>query len=60
LTTQEDPPAGYMIVHHRAAGSSSLYFGPFAGKAEIKDWAAAHPDVTGAIVPLYRTVDWSR
>lgn len=59
----EDQPNGWMIAHHRAAGSSTLHFGPFVTMGDVEKWMrdVGEPNrVSGLIIPLYRTVDWSR
>ncbi len=53
-------PDGYCIIHHRALGGSTLYFGPFTTVDEARDWLVEHPQVSPYIVHLYRTVDWRR
>lgn len=56
-------PDGYVIVHHRAAGSSTLYFGPFITQEEAFAWMDDVGDkerVNGMLIPLYLTVDWRR
>jgi len=56
----DDEPAGWFITHHRAAGSSSLHFGPFGSKAAAAIWLSQHPMVHGTMTPIYLTLDWSR
>lgn len=51
-------PDGFAIEHARA--TDTLNFGPFANTAEVRAFLKAHPDVRGTVVPLYKTVDWSR
>lgn len=53
---------GFIIIHHRASGSSSLYFGPFASVEEARAWVLENDakGVSGYIVPVYKSVDWSR
>lgn len=56
-------PHGWMIEHHRAAGSSTCRFGPFASMREADDWwreVGRAERVNPVFIPLYRDVDWSR
>jgi hypothetical protein len=56
----EDEPEAWIGVKHRAFQSSTLYFGPFSSPEELNEWAK-YQGVTGLmIVPVYKTVDWSR
>lgn len=48
---------GWMVVHHRAY--DTCHFGPFSTPAEAWEWCLAN-EVGTSLVPLYRTVDWSR
>lgn len=54
----KDEPDGYIITHHRAG--STCYFGPFATIQETVEWNNNHPKVRGAIIPVFKTVDWNR
>jgi len=47
----DDPGPGF-IAHHRMAGSSTVWFGPFASFDEAKRWNAAHPEVSGLFHPF--------
>jgi hypothetical protein len=53
-----DAPDGYAIIHYRASGSSTCYFGPFDTLEAAQEWL--HENAVGFIVPLYKTVDWGR
>lgn len=48
---------GFAVIHHRA-WSPTCYFGPFATLEEAILWVGENG--VGHIVPLYRTIDWSR
>jgi hypothetical protein len=53
-------PTGWILQLHRASGSSTLTWGPFATMEEANTWALAN-GVMGAIrIPLYLDVDWMR
>lgn len=47
------PPGPYVAVRHRAAGSPSVYFGPFDTWDELTAWA----DQTGFPVQVINLVD---
>jgi hypothetical protein len=54
-------PDGFVLVHARASGSSTCYFGPFASREELDAWVDEHPEVRGgSVVAMYKTVDWRR
>src|SRR5579859_7668999 len=51
-------PDGYALVVHRAAGSSSCYFGPFATMDEVQAFVRESlPHTSASLVPLYLNVD---
>jgi hypothetical protein len=47
---QQDSAGTFIAVRHRAAGSSSVYFGPFATMDDLRDWANEHRMSVGVIV----------
>jgi len=56
-------PDGWMVVHHRASGSTTCHFGPFPTLVGAMMWWKEEGEPKGvspSFIPLYLDVDWSR
>lgn len=55
-----DGCSGWVLELHRASGSSTLHWGPFATRDEAALFALEHRLPSCTLLPLFLDVDWTR